>query len=517
MKPFPPTNGSTIRSSLVGAGAMCLAATLLTLLVSRGVAADGADKNAAPMPGTAAATVTANFSANKGVGYANVFGVCDNGPYEPDLKIMKNDLGVSFVRLDAPLGTEMIPCMSLKDWKSNAYNCQDASTWRNRSRLTAARYSQAAMCHKLGMKVMIVFAYVPKWLWYPLPPGGRKAGGGGLEPWLPSDMAIYEAMVGKMFSIFHGVVDYVEIDNEPDTHSGTSATTAVDFVGTPYTNFSAAWKDKLKASIRAIHAIDPSIPVGGPALGFCNNTSIVDSILSDPELSRDIGFFSFHGYGFGNPAAPSPFPAWQVACKRHGRDVPLFITEWGLGGNPPPACNRNDASGIPWTGWVLTNFYMDNGRGAAQYRPIRDNTGPGIMWKNGYDGYWGFNGDGTPTQKFKTWRLLGRQLGLSAGNGTVRGVSFSGVTNAGAATNSNGTNVVWFTNNTPSAITSTVTVTGLANGPCSAQIYEASAGNDATNVRQTISFDVSGGSGSITVSAPGQSVVGMKLEQIRSK
>ena len=55
MKLFPPTKSNTVRpSSLKLQGTMCLAATLLTLLASRGVAAEGPHASAAPVPGTAA-------------------------------------------------------------------------------------------------------------------------------------------------------------------------------------------------------------------------------------------------------------------------------------------------------------------------------------------------------------------------------------------------------------------------------------------------------------------------------
>jgi hypothetical protein len=330
---------------------------------------------------------------------------------------------------------------------------------------------------------------------------------------MPKDLSVYQDICMKVYQHYKGIIDYVELGNElngVNARNNWSETPGpLCDAGSPYSTFDAAFNAVYKAFADGIRSVDPNIPLGGPALGdaaFSDGTGASHLAALLENNFNNVNFFSFHVYGRQTATSDDHFGVYQNTAVKKGKSSSFmtFMDEWGVGGDPVPAEDREGIEALPYVGLCLTKFYMENAAGANIYRFDRAQFPSD---KN----YHSLNQDGSPTYKCRTWRLLARQLGLSAGDGSVKGASYSGVPIAGAAVNSTGVRVAWLITRT--AINAKVTFKGLPDGSYSAQVYEASGSNDATSVRQTINFQVNGERGDIRISAPANSVVG--IEDIR--
>ena len=110
---------------------------------------------------------------------------------------------------------------------------------------------------------------------------------------------------------------------------------------------------------------------------------------------------------------------------------------------------------------------------------------------------------------------MSKVLGL--GDGALKGTTWTTndiVTNAGTALNFNNQKVIWVTNDTGNGGTVSVIVKGLvANTVYSASIYEASAANIATTVREVVQFTgIAAGAEGIKFNLPAKSVVGLIVQ-----
>ncbi|WP_163566802.1 discoidin domain-containing protein [Fodinicola feengrottensis] len=181
------------------------------------------------------------------------------------------------------------------------------------------------------------------------------------------------------------------------------------------------------------------------------------------------------------------------------------MTEW----NWTPAFNldpmNNDHPNmISFDSNRLTNMYLQHTDGALFYADNDNSVNPD---------FFGVYANGTMTPKSRAYHLLSQDLGLGAGPGTIRGISYAApVTNAAAAHTAAGENVAWVVNDGTSPLQIDLRLTGLGGGSSvQANVFEASANQAVGSPRSSTQLAVSAGAVTVPLSAPAKSLVGVRL------
>ncbi|HEV3172088.1 MAG TPA: DNRLRE domain-containing protein, partial [Actinocrinis sp.] len=446
--------------------------------------------SAGPILGSAG-TVGADFSANNGTGHSDVFGATINALDDPAKMDTLQQTGMQLIRRDAYL-FQIVPNTTVAAYKANmgvAGSVTDPSTW------DWSKYAWVNQYHSRGFHILLIMSYDTAWLQQP---NCGSCVSNGVPIGVPSDWGVYADIVKKIYQHFQGEVNMVEIWNEPDGGF-------LNVAGSPYGDNLSAYKDIYANASNAIRSVDSAIPIGGPVVSQPSLTSWGAALLQDPQIpANNINFLSYHDYS--NPTGES-VTAWKnmAAAAGRGPDFPVYVTEWNSTAafdHDPLANDHPDA--ISYTGDRLTNLYKQQANGSTYYAYNDPLLAPD---------FYGIYANGTLLPKSRTIRLLSEDLGLGAGDSTIRGVSFaSPVTNAGAATTATGDDVAWVVNDGTSPVTVTLNMTGLgAMSAAQANIFEASANQAVVSPKASVPLKVSGGNATMLVSAPAKSVVGVRL------
>ena len=458
------------------------------VLLALGEPASGAAKPNATSPILGpAATVNANFSVNNGPGHPDVFGATINAFDDPSKTDTLQQTGMQLIRRDAYL-SDIVPNSTVAAYKANmgvAGSVADPSTW------DWSKYNWVAQYHDRGFQIMLIMSYDTTWLQYNC---GSACGFHGV----PSDWTVYDDIVKKIYQHFMGEVNLVEIWNEPD---GGFLSTG----GSPYTDNLTAYRDIYLNASNAIRAVDPNIPIGGPVVSQPNLTSWATALLQDTRIpSNDIDFLSYHDYT--NPTTES-VTTWKNAAAAAGRgpDFPVYVTEWNDTAAFDHDLVANDhPDAISYTANHLTGLYNQHANGSTYYAYNDPLEAPD---------FYGVYANGTLMPKSRTIRLLSEDLGLGAGDSTVRQIGFGApLTNAAAATNSAGDDVAWVVNDGTGPVAVTMNLTGLgAMTSANANVFEASANQAVVSPKSSFPVAISGGNATVLLSAPPKSVVGVRL------
>ena len=170
--------------------------------------------------------------------------------------------------------------------------------------------------------------------------------------------------------------------------------------------------------------------------------------------------------------------------------------------------NMESPDAISYVGKRLTNFYINHLAGANIYTMSKTSAG---------DEMGGIFTDETFMPKARTFYLLSKVLGLGVGDGALKGTTWTAndiVTNAGTAVNFNNQKVIWLTNDTGNGGTVSLIIKGLLpNTVYSASIYEASAVNTATTLREVVQFTgIAADAEGIKFNLRAKSVVGLVIQ-----
>ncbi|MGW3960811.1 DUF7402 domain-containing protein [Amycolatopsis sp. NPDC005003] len=462
-----------------------------------------------PAASAAAAGVTADFSRSDGVGHAEVFGSSINVPMltDPDKIETLHQSGTRFVRGDAYLG-EILPDTTIDAYlasMASGTGVADPATWN------WGHYGWVDEHHKRGAKVMLILSYSTNWLGYQPGPyfwnGSPPRGADGFK--------VYRDAVAKIYQHFRGKVDLVEVWNEPDNQF-------IDLTGSPYGTGQrgklAAYKDIYYNAATAVRSVDPVIPIGGPAL------SQPTPVLSDPNVPGDVAnwpqellgdpriagltdFLSYHTYNDFAVSRAEAVTTWKQAARAAGKgdDFPVYVTEWNYDWN----YNRNPMNAphpytISYTATRLTEFLKQHANGTNFFADNDESLLPD---------FFGVHGNGMLPPKARTYHLLSVDLGLGAGESTLRPVSFPpSISNAGAATTATGDRVAWVVNDSAAAQEIDLNLTGLgATGPTTANIFEAGPAQSPLRPKASVPLTGSGGAATVRITVPVRGVVGVRL------
>ncbi len=433
----------------------------------------------------AASSVTANFAQNLGKGHREVFGANINHLDQPAKLDAFHQNGANFVRRTAYL-FQIVPETTPANYRANVGGVADPANWH------WELYGWGDEYAKRGIELMLIMGYGVPWL------GHGCANCEYFSPPRPENWDIYEDIVKKVYQHFAGKVKMVELWNEPNT----------DFLrigGSSYPDNLTAYRDIYFHAAKAIRSVDTQIPLGGPALS-APATNWIQPLLSDARIAPNINFLSYHHY---DTAAVEAVEEWKAVAQQNGKgaDFPVYVSEWNWTAayNYDPM-NVDHPNMISTVGHRLSTFYKQRANGTNYFS---DNDEGQEDWGV----HFGVYKNGTLTPKQRTFRLLGQDLGLAAGDSTIRGISYGGpVTNAGAATNSAGENVAWVVNDGTAPIEVDLALTGLGSATSAvASIFEASTDQAIPSPKASIPLTIAGGNSRVRFQAPAKSVLGVRL------
>jgi hypothetical protein len=222
-----------------------------------------------------------------------------------------------------------------------------------------------------GVKVMLQMYQTPPWLL----PASNPCGAGNWNA-MPTNVNAWAQIavqyVKHMDDTFPGVVTDYEIWNEPDTDA---LCVPMSSKLSDYFEIYKAAVPLMRAQIRADHS---SARVGGPATAGLN-ASWIAPMLSDPVISQNIDFLSYHVYLFSptqlnaewntytsvpgvlQATLDSSFGPKQYYLtatnlvangkQPQGRNLPIYNSEYNLNWDFAKTCCQNDPTYAPvWNG-----------------------------------------------------------------------------------------------------------------------------------------------------------------------
>ncbi|CAN5191072.1 hypothetical protein BH09PAT2_BH09PAT2_01490 [soil metagenome] len=412
--------------------------------------------------------LTVNYNSPIAAGSPLIFGGSHNPLVEhQDAWNQIQDIGITSIRKD--LFTEKaIPNTTIEDYKNNKNGVADVKNW-NQTELNAIK-DIFINAHKRNMKTIGILAYTPGWLTY------TNTGNG-----VPKDWEVFADIAKKSYEIHRDNLDYLEIWNEP---------TFDYFFNLTGSNMSReeAYKMMFKSAVKAIREVDREkndgkrIKIGGPVAHRPFDTSLLEAILKDPDLAKELDFISYHNYDAEHLKEPSDIHFRALLEQYHLEKLPIFITEWNHMPNdskPDPLNTGIDA--ILYTGNKFIGF-LKMGLTGANYHVLEPLN---KKRQNGGVGYYGFyewqDDKAILVPQARTWRLFSNKMGLGKGGSQVYGTTVeTDDMNSVAFKNSDGQYGVTVVNSSPTSqmIELNLGNTGIGNY-AQLQIFDASENNEA--------------------------------------
>lgn len=442
-------------------------------------------------------TILVDYSHKIGTGSPLVFG----GAHGPKLEHIDAwdkiaNSGVTLIRRDFFIEKILPQNITLEDYKNNIGNVQNPEKW-NQKEINELKqfYSNA---RKRNIKVMGIVSYSPKWLTYSNTIYG-----------VPKDWTVYRDIVSKIYRIFRNDVDYLDLWNEPNLNF---------FLNTKNSNLNAqeAYYQIFLHASSAIRSVDKEIndkkfiPLGAPVSYIPTDTTFLERLLKDKNLSKEIGYVSYHNYE--HIKGPSWNKYKEVLKNNNLETIPIFITEWAY--SPKMKVKNEFDTGnasIPYTGKILISYLSNNIKGAnhSMLQQIVPNS------PYGNEGFLGFyywkNNSAELLPKGKTWTLLSKTLGLGNGDSLIYKVDNSSIPFL-AFINASGKMGLAVSNELNTSIIINVKLVGIAsNDNLLTDAYVASVNNDGKKIIGTNNIKKENNEFYLKIVVPALSVTGVLL------
>lgn len=241
-----------------------------------------------------------------------------------------------------------------------------------------------------GLHVMLQMVQTPPWL----QPNPNPCGAGNTSA-VPSDVNAWGTMAAQyvkhMDETFPGIVTDYEIWNEPNTTAFCSTNRPVDYMKL---YAAAAPVMHTQAATDAQASGLPPARIGGPGTSGLQ-PGWVNEMLSDPVISQNIDFISYHDYLFNNhqteaqwdtynngvvsvyertqdsgagPGHSYAFASRLVAAGKQpqGKNLPIYNTEYNLNWQFAKNCCANDPTFSPlWNSMFVADMLNAVYNGAA--------------------------------------------------------------------------------------------------------------------------------------------------------
>ena len=242
-----------------------------------------------------------------------------------------------------------------------------------------------------GVHIMLQMVQSPPWL----QPNPNPCGTGDPSA-MPTDVNAWASLAAQyvkhMDETFPGVVTDYEIWNEPNTIALCVASSSrLDNYLNLYRAAAPAMRSQAAADAQASGL--PAARIGGPATAGMQSTW-VSEMLSDPVISQNIDFLSYHNYLFNNhqtaaqwdayngvdsvyqrtqdsgagPMRPYLYAGRLVAAGKQpqGKNLPIYETEFNLNWAFAKNCCANDPTFSPvWNSMYVADMLNSIYNGAA--------------------------------------------------------------------------------------------------------------------------------------------------------
>lgn len=343
-------------------------------------------------------TITYDNPIAKGSPY--IFGGSHVPPAE-DIAVWDKlkSVGVTAVRNDFYTADVFPPGVTLESYKNNVDDIQNSDNWKwDTIRKVKGGYENA---HKRGMKVIGLASYAPAWLTH----NNSRFG-------VPLDWAVYEDIVGKLYTIYRDDVDYVEIWNEPNYElylkpDGSGLTREQAYTQIYY------------HAAKAIREVDANfndgkrVPLGGPVGYEPTKTQTLDALLKDPRTRDNVDFVSYHNYE--HVAEPS-WDAYKKVMKENNKEhLPIFLTEWNASLKGPEKEKKYLAEeAFFFTAEKFMN-YLRMGLEMANYHSLDGLNEQNKTFDGNSLGFYRKNSKEELLPQSKSWQLLSADMGLGKG------------------------------------------------------------------------------------------------------
>ncbi len=316
------------------------------------------------------------------------------------------EAGITMIRMDINIERELPNNISLNDYKTNTNNVQDPQNWDQNDIDNIQNVYQNAK--QRNMKVMAIMSYSPAWLNHSNTIFG-----------VPKDWAVYKDIVKKSYKLHRDNIDYVEIWNEP------SYEIFLDLKGSNMSR-TEAYKQIFKTATQAIREVDKElddgkrVKIGGPVSHRPFDTEVLEVILEDQALIKELDFISYHNYEAEHLPEPSDVHFRKIMKEYNLEHLPIFLTEWNYhpGWDRPNPYNTSNKA-ITYVGNKFISF-LTMGLAGANYHVIEPVN---QKWPNGGENLHSFyrweNNQADLLPQSRTWRLLSKKMGLGQGESKI--------------------------------------------------------------------------------------------------
>lgn len=443
-----------------------------------------------------------NFSKQIATGSPLVFGGASNpNVLDQDAWDLLASVGITSIRRDFWMETEVPKNITLADYKANKNNVQDPKNWNwssgwNNIDIVNKSFQNA---QKRGMKTIAILTYAPAWLTY-----------SGSEHGVPKDWDVYRDLVKKLYKIHRPYIDMMEVWNEP------TYTNFLVLTGSPYKTRGDAYKDLYINATRAIREVDTEINDGKqmPIIGVVGHTpmdtSVLESMVSSPQKNPLVSAVSYHNYHIEEPSNMY----YKEVLKKAGKEnIPIYLTEWNLSPDESKVNPYHTSNlAIAYTGKKLIGF-LNEGLAGANYFAMNQNDPSKVR---NFQSAFGFyrkdtNGKSYLLPQGRTWQVLSKSLGLGAGQSQIFDTSEPPPLAMTAFINNAGQRGIALANdtNTESYIAVSLQMLGTTNWD-TIKVYAASATQDG-KIPCTLDLIGSLADQSLWITLPPQSVVGLTI------
>jgi hypothetical protein len=352
-----------------------------------------------------------------------------------------------------------------------------------------------------GMKTMGIVAYAPRWLTFT----GTNFG-------VPKDWEVFDDLVRKLYKYHRPYLDYLEVWNEAETKNflnvSGSGLTPNQAYALLFTHIS-----KVVREVDREMNDGKTMQIGVAVAAAPMHISLLETILSTPNLKKEVNFVSYHNYGFPEP---SDKEVKKILTKYQVEKLPIFLTEWNKSPDEKDmnVYNTTDIA-ISYTGTKLLQLMNMGMNGANYFSTTFNNINKPNTVFGTYGIYQVINGELIPLPQTKTWKLLSSTLSLGDGQSKIVFVeNKSGLAVTGFI-NSEGVYGFAISNEKPSIVDVNVRIKNSSlNGNYTAVAYEASAraSGDVQQGSTKVTFENS--KSELKVLVPNNSVVGVLFKDV---
>jgi hypothetical protein len=298
--------------------------------------------------------------------------------------------GVGHIRFDISLEDILPANIGLQDYLANSGGVADPARWNWKLENEIGRVRAA------GLSAYGVILWNPGWL--------TKNGKNNGEV---VNYDVWEDIVRKVLVRLGSRFEYIEIWNEP--------------CWTAFLDSGSDWSVERVKQVtveyhrRALRAAQGlGLKLGGPACYGWWRDTLIEAILADEFIRKQISFVSWHYYDKDQADYIDFERTVSMIRERAGRDLDIHVSEWNYSAGPDSYPEfQNSPRAAAWVAMKLIQFYrlgvdastmyhLSNGPWGFEYRDGNGKWG-GYEWRDGRAIPYGF---------LSAFTLIARTLGL---------------------------------------------------------------------------------------------------------